>query len=314
LNQDLFWEIADQRLSPPKAEAIFATVTVLGFFTLKKDSWIGRRFRAAAIKVSRWFLGELPNEYPWERLRKHQGYQGIKLQLADEHKREQITAHLRHKAYPSGLLFRNVRRAIIYLNWFRIQVHIDQVRDLMAFNILQRNHRSLEEIAAWRDRYHFFRFGYFVLASLAFPSFATAFYVASVLLLVDMLGGVAGSALVWHQRSVSYERSLMTSLISYTEVIVAFAGFYRACDCLNAPKPDVLQALYFSVVVSTTLGFGDIHPLNSTGVTSGGCPVLVSCWGLMLVITQLMITVVFVFVFINIFLARALNPNKDVSP
>lgn len=110
----------------------------------------------------------------------------------------------------------------------------------------------------------------------------TALYVLSGLLLLDMFGGLAGSALVWHKKSVSYERSFLNSLMNYAEVIVAFAGFYRVCGCLSAPKPDALQALYFSTVAATTVGFGDILPLNSTGVAANGSSLAVSHWGLFL--------------------------------
>ena len=123
-----------------------------------------------------------------------------------------------------------------------------------------------------------------------------------------MLGGLAGAALVWQAQAVSHERRFVNSLFNYLEVIVAFAGFYRVCDCLNTQTPDVLQAIYFSTVVPTTLGFGDVLPLNSTGIDAKGDRVPASHVGLLLVIIQLAFFVLFVLVFVNTFLTRSLGP------
>src|SRR5438309_2023276 len=98
-------------------------------------------------KLAEWFLGELPDQYPNERLRGRQGFGGVRTQLEDEDEREKLNGGLRHKAHPSGLVVRQVRRAIVRLNYARIQVWIDEVRDRMAFEVLGREHRSLEEIA-----------------------------------------------------------------------------------------------------------------------------------------------------------------------
>jgi hypothetical protein len=72
----------------------------------------------------------------------------------------------------------------------------------------------------------------------------------------------------------------------------------------------VLQALYFSTVASIIVGFGDIHSLNSTGVAGDGSRLPVNPWGLLLVIAQLTLAVLFLLVFVNIFLGRSLNPDN----
>ena len=278
------------------------------------------RTRASAMKkkLAEWFLGEIPQNYPTDRLEGPQGFKKVRKQLEDEDRREVIVDGLRSRAYPSGLIVRGLRRGIVWLNYARIQVWIEEARDRMAFDVLHRDHRSLEEIATWRDHYHLLRFGYFALNLLVLPSLPSALRIAlyflnflSGLLILDMLGGLAGAALVWYQKSVSTERTFVHSLVDYAEVILAFAGFYRVCGCLNAPNPDVLQALYFSTVAATTVGFGDIIPLNSTGVDAAGAHVPVSRLGLFLVIAQLALFVLFVLVFVNIFLGRSLNPHEQ---
>jgi hypothetical protein len=262
-------------------------------------------------ELAAWFLGELPPAYPKNRLRGPQGLENLRKLLQDETIRETI-GDRQITGYPAGIIVRMVRRTILLFNYVRIQFWLDELRDWMAFKVLGRQYRSLEEIATWRDHFYLLQFVYFVVNLLLLPYLPMvlrmALYFLSGLLLLDMLGGLAGSALVWHAKSVSYERSFVNSLFNYVEVIVAFAGFYRVCDCLNTRAPDVLQALYFSTAVATTLGFGDILPLNSTGVDTRGSHAPVSHLGLLLVITQLAFFVLFVLVFVNTFLTRSLNP------
>jgi hypothetical protein len=89
-----------------------------------------------------------------------------------------------------------------------------------------------------------------------------------------------------HSAAVSYRRSLLLIFLHYAEVAFDFATIYMAFDLLNRPM-DVMSALYFSIVATTTVGFGDIAAKNSAGQ--------------MVVMTQLMVCVVFIVVFINYF-------------
>ena len=260
-------------------------------------------------KLAEWLLGPLPADYPEIRLRGPQGLKGLKILFEDEDKRETLGGR-RIPAYPSGIIVSRVRRGLLWSNYLRIQFWIDHIRDWMAFDVLHRNRRSLEEIATWRDHYYLFCFVWYVL-NLVFlpwlpPRLRVASWPLSGLFLLDTLAGTAGSALVWSAKSVSHERTFVTSMMAYVGVIIAFAGFYRVCGCLNASNPDALQALYFSAVVSTTLGFGDILPLNSVDRNS------VSHLGLFLVLAQLALSILFVLVFVNTFLARSLgSPERQ---
>jgi voltage-gated potassium channel len=92
-----------------------------------------------------------------------------------------------------------------------------------------------------------------------------------------------------HFASVSYPRALLLILLHYAEVIADFAVFYLAYDFLSQPM-DAVSALYFSVVSTTTVGFGDITAKNSAGQ--------------LVVSAQLLICVVFIIVFINYFSQR----------
>ncbi len=89
-----------------------------------------------------------------------------------------------------------------------------------------------------------------------------------------------------HSAAVSYRRSLLLIFLHYAEVAFDFAVIYRAFDLLNRPM-DAVGALYFSVVATTTVGFGDICAKNTAGQ--------------LVVMSQLLICVVFIVVFINYF-------------
>ncbi len=89
-----------------------------------------------------------------------------------------------------------------------------------------------------------------------------------------------------HAAAVSYRRSLLLIFLHYAEVAFDFAVIYMAFDLLNRSM-DPLTAVYFSVVATTTVGFGDICAKNSAGQ--------------LVVMAQLLICVVFIIVFINYF-------------
>ncbi|WP_445358049.1 ion channel [Microbulbifer sp. ANSA005] len=54
-------------------------------------------------------------------------------------------------------------------------------------------------------------------------------------------------------------------LVGYFSVIFIFAAIYSECDsCINE-KLDFTKSIYFSIVTITTLGYGEIYPVNELG-------------------------------------------------
>jgi len=54
-------------------------------------------------------------------------------------------------------------------------------------------------------------------------------------------------------------------LFGYFSVIFIFAAIYSECDsCINE-QLDFAKSIYFSIVTITTLGYGEIHPINKLG-------------------------------------------------
>jgi len=68
----------------------------------------------------------------------------------------------------------------------------------------------------------------------------------------------------------SLNRNILFVIWGYLEAVIYFAYMYRHFDvvgymgCEN-PITTVWDALYFSVVTITTLGYGDISPINLLG-------------------------------------------------
>ena len=60
------------------------------------------------------------------------------------------------------------------------------------------------------------------------------------------------------------------TIIQHLQIILIFAVLYHMMGGLNVSdsndgKPGWLDSLYYSVIVHTTVGFGDILPVTQTG-------------------------------------------------
>lgn len=119
---------------------------------------------------------------------------------------------------------------------------------------------------------------------------------------------------------LSIKRSILLVIINYIEVTFSFAALYQGFSAISIPdsiyvmtyngirtisgdlastiglKISTIDALYFSFVTSTTLGFGDCLPVGFTGK--------------FLVITQIVVMFLFVILFINYFSSK-LNANGN---
>jgi hypothetical protein len=98
-----------------------------------------------------------------------------------------------------------------------------------------------------------------------------------------------------HSAAVSYHRSILLLLLHYLEVVLDFACIYIGFDLLNE-KLSWVSAVYFSIVANTTVGFGDIHAVSTAGR--------------LVVITQLLIGVLFIILFINYF-SQKINDEEQ---
>lgn len=64
----------------------------------------------------------------------------------------------------------------------------------------------------------------------------------------------------------SYRRGTLLLLLNYLEVVLSFAVIYAAGEHLNEPLEHWVEAIYFSFMSSSTIGFGDLYPVTRTGM------------------------------------------------
>lgn len=88
----------------------------------------------------------------------------------------------------------------------------------------------------------------------------------------------------------SYKRSMLLIFFNYAEIVLAFAVFYFRGNYLNQPLNHWFDAVYFSIITSSSIGYGDIYP--------------VTLHGKMLVSAQALVFLFFVVLFLNFFAAK----------
>ena len=85
----------------------------------------------------------------------------------------------------------------------------------------------------------------------------------------------------------SYKRSMLLLFLNYLELIFSYAVLYSVGNYLNKPLAHWFDAIYFSIITSTSIGYGDYYPVTLTGK--------------FLVSTQSLLFLFFVVLFLNFF-------------
>jgi hypothetical protein len=85
----------------------------------------------------------------------------------------------------------------------------------------------------------------------------------------------------------SYRRSMLLLFFNYLEIVFAYAVFYSCGDYLNKPFENWFDAVYFSVITSSSIGYGDFYPEATIGK--------------FLVSTQALLFLFFIVIFLNFF-------------
>ena len=88
-------------------------------------------------------------------------------------------------------------------------------------------------------------------------------------------------------RPRSYKRSMLLLFLNYTEIVFAYGVLYSCGNYLNKQFGHWFDAVYFSVITSSSIGYGDYYPI--TGI------------GKFLVSTQALLFLFFVVLFLNFF-------------
>ncbi|MBF6640440.1 two pore domain potassium channel family protein [Flavobacterium sp. J49] len=101
----------------------------------------------------------------------------------------------------------------------------------------------------------------------------------------------------------SYKRSMLMLFFNYLEVVIAFGVFYTLGNNTNIPFEHWSDAVYFSLMTSNTIGYGDYYPVTT--------------FGKFLASVQAMFFLSFVILFLNFFSTKVKskgyfsNENED---
>jgi hypothetical protein len=105
-------------------------------------------------------------------------------------------------------------------------------------------------------------------------------------------------------RPRSYKRSMLLLFFNYFEVIISFAVFYTLGNNTNIPFAHWSDPIYFSLMTSNTIGYGDYFPITT--------------YGKFLASVQAMFFLSFVVLFLNFFSTKVKskgyfeNENNDL--
>lgn len=91
-------------------------------------------------------------------------------------------------------------------------------------------------------------------------------------------------------RPRSYKRSMLLLFFNYLEILIAFGVLYTLGENMNKPFEHWFDSIYFSVVSSNSIGFGDYYPVTT--------------FGKVLVAIQAMFFLSFVVLFLNFFTTK----------
>lgn len=118
-----------------------------------------------------------------------------------------------------------------------------------------------------------------VLILLVWLMLETLMYAPTLIFASDIFG-----------RPRSYRRSMLLIFFNYLEITFAFAVIYSTGTYLNKPFEHWFDSVYFSFITSATIGFGDLHPVTTTGK--------------FLVSAQTTIFFIFIVIFLNFFSSK----------
>ncbi|MEZ7505591.1 potassium channel family protein [Flavobacterium sp. Arc2] len=117
---------------------------------------------------------------------------------------------------------------------------------------------------------------YFILGVMVYVMLETILYIPTLIFASDLFS-----------KPRSYKRSMLLLFFNYLEMVFGFAVLYSFTNNFNKPFTHWFDAIYFSTVTSSTIGYGDFYPTDP--------------FGKFLVSIQSMIVLMFVVLFLNFF-------------
>lgn len=116
----------------------------------------------------------------------------------------------------------------------------------------------------------------FVLWIMVYVLLETVLYIPTLIFASDLFS-----------KPRSYKRSILLLFLNYLEIVFAFGVLYSCDNYLNKPLENWFDAVYFSTITSSSIGYGDYYPVTTVGK--------------MLVSAQALLFLFFVVLFLNFF-------------
>jgi Ion channel len=121
-----------------------------------------------------------------------------------------------------------------------------------------------------------------VVLLMAYLFLETIFYIPTLIFASDLFS-----------KPRSYRRSMLMLFFNYLEIVFAYAVFYSCGNYLNKTFQNWFDAVYFSVITSSSIGYGDFYPVATIGK--------------FLVSTQALLFLFFIVLFLNFFSTKVKN-------
>ncbi|SHM73850.1 potassium channel family protein [Flavobacterium xinjiangense] len=116
----------------------------------------------------------------------------------------------------------------------------------------------------------------FLIGLLVYVLLETILYIPTLIFASDLFS-----------KPRSYKRSMLLLFFNYLEIVFAYAVLYSCDRYLNKPFSNWFDAVYFSIITSSSIGYGDFYPVTTQGK--------------FLVSTQALLFLFFVVLFLNFF-------------
>jgi hypothetical protein len=120
------------------------------------------------------------------------------------------------------------------------------------------------------------QYHHIILYTMVYLLLETVLYIPTLIFASDLFS-----------RPRSYKRSMLLLFFNYMEIVFSFAVLYSHGNNMNQPFQYWFDAVYFSIVSSNSIGFGDYYPITT--------------FGKVLVSIQAMFFLSFVVLFLNFF-------------
>lgn len=137
----------------------------------------------------------------------------------------------------------------------------------------------------------------YILLKVAFPIIVLSNYLQTNSMLVYIMVYVLIETLFYiptlifasdlFTRPRSYKRSMLLLFFNYLEIVASFGVLYTLGNNMNKPFEHWFDSIYFSLVSSNSIGFGDYYPITT--------------YGKVLVSIQALFFLSFVILFLNFF-------------